>query len=46
MEKFSRLKSQNNFNQPDDEIKYEDEYLKIISYEVKFKSIKRLFIRN
>lgn len=33
MEKFSRLKPQNNFNEPDDEIKYEDSYLKIIDYE-------------
>lgn len=33
MEKFSKLKPKNDFNEPDDEIKYEDGKLKIVKYE-------------
>ena len=33
MEKFSKLKPKNDFNEPDDEIKYEDGKLKIVNYE-------------
>lgn len=33
MEKFSKLRPKNDFNEPDDEIKYEDGKLKIINYE-------------
>lgn len=31
--KFSKLKPKNDFNEPDDEIKYEDDKLKIVNYE-------------
>ena len=33
MEKFSKLRPKNDFNEPDDEIKYEDGKLKIVKYE-------------
>jgi 8-oxo-dGTP pyrophosphatase MutT (NUDIX family) len=33
MEKFSKLRPKNDFNEPDDEIKYEDGKLKIVNYE-------------
>jgi 8-oxo-dGTP pyrophosphatase MutT (NUDIX family) len=33
LEKFSKLRPKNDFNEPDDEIKYEDGKLKIINYE-------------
>ena len=31
MEKFSKLKPKNDFNEPDDDIKYEDGKLKIVN---------------
>jgi 8-oxo-dGTP pyrophosphatase MutT (NUDIX family) len=33
LEKFSKLRPKNDFNEPDDEIKYEDGKLKIVKYE-------------
>ena len=33
MEKFSKLRPKNDFNEPDDEIKYEDGKLKVVKYE-------------
>ena len=33
MEKFSKLRPKNDFNEPDDEVKYEDGKLKIVKYE-------------